>query len=165
MLKMGVFYTYQPYGQSLLKEGTEEYHICYEIPGDYNFTYTYKSVTSNYFMEDVYEHILDNFEDKLIQHGHETKYDEEGPEDYVWVHVNKDSAKKDIASIVDSLEAQYNSKWRFQRIPTLLTIVAKQLNRRQVLAYAVSDFQRRRGLVETQNALHVLFNDIDSLNT
>jgi hypothetical protein len=159
---MEMFYTYKPFGQSFLGDDTQEYHIYFNKYEDYSFTYTYKIVTSNSFMEDVYKYILDNFEDKLITHGNDTRYDEDGVEEYIWVHVNKDSAKKDITSILHSLEAQYLSYWRFQRIPTLLTIVQKQLDINLVLAYAVSDFQRRRGLVETQNILHVLFNDINT---
>ena len=159
---MGVFYTCQPFGQSLLRDDTQEHHIFFDIDEDYSFTSTYKTVTSSNFMEDVYKYILDNFEDKLIEHGDDTRYDDDGVIEYIWVHVNKDSAENDITVILDSLEAQYLSNWRFQRVPTLLTIIRKQLNRTQVLAYAVSDFQRRRGLVETQNILHVLFNDINT---
>lgn len=162
---MGVFYITQPIGQYMLKEGTEEYHIYYDIYNDdefedYYFIQKYKSVTSKDFMEDVYKYFLELFEDKVVQHGTDERYSEDGYEKYIWIHLNKTSAEKDLKDIRGALEEQYLSKWRFQRIPTLLTIIKNQLNRREVLAYAVSDFQRRCGVVETQSILHILFNDI-----
>lgn len=162
---MGVFYTSKPFGQSFLKEGSKEYHIHFDIYEDYSFIYTYKSVTSNHFMKDVYRYVIDNFQDKLIEYGNDTRYDEDGVKDYIWVHLNEDTAEKDIANILECLEAQFMSKWRFQRIPKLLTIVQQHLNTHKILAYAVSDFQKRHGVDETQNVLHVLFNHINSLNT
>lgn len=160
---MGVFYINRPICQYFLKEGSEEYHICYDVYNDdqdYYFIQKYKSVTSEDFMDDVYEYILERFKDKLIEHGTDERYSEEDQEKYIWIHLNKSSAKKDIQDILDSLEEQYLSKWRFQRIPTLLTIVKNKLTRSKVLAYAVSDFQNRYGITETQNVLHILFNDI-----
>lgn len=159
---MGVFYTTRPGFQMFLKEGTEEYHIYYDIYEDYSFTYTYKNVTSNDFIDDVLEYLLDKFEDKLLKYGTDTRYSEDGAENYIWIHVDKDSAKQNLTDILDALEKQFDSHWRFQRIPTLIKLVQNKLNISKVLAYAVSDFQRRRGVVETQDILHVFFNDINS---
>lgn len=137
-----------------LKEGTREYHIIYN--GHEHFcTHTYKSVTSNDFMEDVYEYLLDQFGSKLIKDGTDVSYDEDVMEQYIWIHLAEESAEKEIENISASLEQQFENHWRLQRVPTLLTLVKQQLNRNKVLAYAISDFQERRGVVETQTALDV----------
>lgn len=161
---MGVFNTREPFGQSvILKEGTVEYHIYYDVYDNYSFTYDYRSATSRDFMDDVYKYMLNNCGGKLLNHGSDRNYSDDGVEDYIWVHIQKKSAEQDITSILECLEAQYLSVWRFQRIPTLLTLVRRQLKKPKVLAYAVSDFQRRCGVVKTQNVLHVFFNDINSI--
>lgn len=152
-----VFYIHEPYGQSLLKDGSKEYHILYDEQ-EHFCTYTYKNVTSTDFMEDVYEYIQEHFENKLIEHGIDRSYCEDSMEQYIWIHLAESVAVKDITDISECLEKQFETSWRLQQIPTLLTLVKQQLNKKKVLAYAVSDYQKRHGVVETQNALHILFN-------
>lgn len=166
--KMGLFYTIKPYCQLFLKEGSVEYHIYFDNDkAGYDFTNAYErnNPDGEEFMEDVYEYMWDLFENKLIEHGTDTNRNEDdycGNEKYIWIHLNKSSQEKDLKDILAALEKEYHENWclQIQRVNSLLKIVKGQLGQKKVLAYAVSDFQRRKGVMETQNVLHVLFDQI-----
>lgn len=155
-----VFYTTQPFGQGFLLKSSVEYHIHYE-PEDDSFESAYLGTTGRHFMNDVYKFILKNAKDDLKDHGRDVRYDEDGSEQYLWVHLEKTTCEDTIDKIIKALEDKYKTEWRFHRVPKLLMTLQSTLRHNsEYLANAVSHFQRNHGFQATQDAVYTLFNQI-----
>lgn len=155
------FYTSGPYGigKMFLAKGSEEHHIFPDLHDAFYSAYT--SNTSNAFIDDAYDFMVEMFSDKLIEHGRDEMCTEDGNISYIWVHLNKSTGKEDIKEIKDALEDKYVTVWSKYKVATLLSIIKNELeDDPKCLAYAVSDYQRRHGFEQTENTLHILFNDI-----
>lgn len=155
-----VFYGTKPFMQSFLAKNTTEYHIHY-TPEDYQFESAYLGTTGRHFMNDVYKFLITHFKDDLKKHGRDVRYDEDGTEYYLWVHLDEALSKDTMNKILKSLEDKYTMEWRFHRVPKLsMTLQSRLRNNSEYLANSVSHYQKTHGFQATQNAIYTLFNQI-----
>lgn len=159
------FYATKPFMQSFLEKNTTEYHIHY-TPEDYQFESAYLGTTGRHFMNDVYKFLINEFKSHLKDHGRDVRYDEDGTEYYLWVHLDEALSEDTMNKILSSLEDKYTSEWRIHRVPKLLmTLQSRLRNNSEYLANSVSHYQKMHGFQATQDVLYTLFNHIKPKHT
>lgn len=154
-----VFYQISPMMQWIIGDSSHEYHIHSYLDDKYHEAFF--DNCGKHFYKVIHKFILENFGEKIKTNGFDEKFGDEGPERYVWVHLEKDNAEQNIKAIIHKLQDKYEEEWYKYKVPKLLTIIKNSLLKDvQSMAYAVSHHQKLHDFDKTQDTLHVLFRDI-----
>ena len=154
-----VFYQISPMMQWIIGDSSHEYHIHSYLDDEYREAFF--DNCGKHFYKVIHKFIMDTFGEKIKANGFDENFGEDGCKRYIWIQLDKHTAKETIKAIIEKLQDKYEEEWYKYKVPKLLTIVKNSLLKDvKSMAHAVSHYQKQNNFDKTQDTLHVLFRDV-----
>jgi hypothetical protein len=121
----------------------------------------YTDHTGRDLWNDIEEYLKSKFEHVILRLGSDNDYFDN--EAYLWVHVDLNTGKETIKTIVDGLNEKYMSDWlQHVNIPKLTRMLEVKFRNTKFLLESVCEYQKQFGYESTRAAINIYLDIKDS---